>query len=206
MKTRMVLFSAAPLLVFAGTGAYVAQRRAEPMRAAPGTAVAVLAGGCYWGVESVYRHVRGITSVTSGFAVPAASSRGGSAPAEAVRLVYDPSKISYHTILEIFFSVVHDPTQVNRQGPDVGAEYRSVVFVAGAVQRAAARAYIDSLARRHVYQRPIVTQIDSLQAFETADPSQQNYAENHPTSRYIVINDVPKIKALAQRFPALFRK
>jgi peptide-methionine (S)-S-oxide reductase len=206
MKTRMMLFSLAPVLLFAGTGAYaVRQGRAGPMTAAPGSAVAVLAGGCYWGAESVYRHVRGVTSVTSGFAVPATSARGETAPAEAVRLVYDPTRISYHRILDIFFSVVHDPTQVNRQGPDVGPEYRSVVFVGGAAQRAAVRAYIDSLAAAHVYQRPIATQIDSLQAFEAVDPSQQNYAENHQTSRYIQINDVPKIKALAQRFPTLYR-
>jgi len=206
MRTRMLLLSITPVLVFAGTGAYVAQRRTNPMAASRGTAVAVLAGGCYWGVESVYRHVRGVTSVTSGFAVPVRSTSGATSPAEAVRLVYDPSRISYDRILEIFFSVVHDPTQVNRQGPDVGAEYRSVVFVAGAAQRAMVRAYIDSLAAAHVYRRPIATQIDSLQTFEAADPSQQNYAENHPTSRYILINDVPKIKALAQRFPAFYRK
>lgn len=205
MRTRMVLLSIAPLLMFAGTGAYVAHRRMNPMAAPRGTAVAVLAGGCYWGVESVYRHVRGVTAVTSGFAVPARSTSGATRPAEAVRLVYDPSRISYGRILEIFFTVVHDPTQVDRQGPDVGAEYRSVVFVAGAAQRALVRAYIDSLAAAHVYRRSIATQIDSLQAFEAADPSQQDYAEKHPTSPYIVINDVPKIRALAQWFPGYYR-
>jgi len=126
-------------------------------------------------------------------------------PAEAVRLEYDPSEISYHKLLEIFFTVVHDPTQVNRQGPDVGPEYRSVIFAAPA-QQATARAFIDSLDAAHVYARPIATRIAALDSFDPADPSQQNYAETHPNSRYIVINDVPKLKSLAERFPSLYRR
>jgi len=175
--------------------------------AAPRTAVVVLAGGCYWGVESVYRHVRGIESVTSGFATPTAdANQRSSAPAEAVRLVFDPRQISYHQILDVFFSVVQDPTQLNRQGPDVGAEYRSLVFVGDAAPRKMVRSYIDSLASAHVYRRPIVTQIVALKSFDAVDASQQNYAEKHPTAPYIVINDAPKLRALQQRFPKLYRK
>lgn len=206
--SRRIVLAGIPLLVFLGSGAYVARQRqlSGPMVAPRGSDVAVLAGGCYWGVESVFRHVRGVTSVTSGFAMPVrATTNDRPAPAEAVRLEYNPSQISYHTILEIFFTVVHDPTQVNRQGPDVGPEYRSMIFAAPP-QQVAARAFIDSLTAAHVYARPIATRIAALESFEPADPSQQNYAETHPTSRYIVINDVPKLKALAQRFPSLYRR
>jgi peptide-methionine (S)-S-oxide reductase len=158
-------------------------------------------------VESVFRHVRGVQWVVSGFAMPIATAPGGSAaPAEAVRLAYDPSEISYHQILDVFFSVVHDPTQVNRQGPDVGAEYRSLVFVDGDSARGTVRAYLDSLAAAHVYQRPIATQIVALQSFEPVDASQQDYADKHPTAAYIVINDAPKLRALEHRFPRLYHK
>jgi peptide-methionine (S)-S-oxide reductase len=162
--------------------------------------VVVLAGGCYWGVESVYRHVRGVQSAVSGYATPVGSSE----PAEAVRITYDPSQISYHRLLDIFFGVVHDPTQLNRQGPDVGTEYRSIVFVDGA-QRAVARAYIDSLTASHVFRRPIVTEVDALARFDPVDASQQNYAAKHPDQPYIAINDAPKLKALARTYPALFK-
>jgi peptide-methionine (S)-S-oxide reductase len=175
--------------------AIVAARGAQP-------SVVVLAGGCYWGVESVYRHVRGVRSVVSGFATPV----GSSDPAEAVRITYDPSQISYRRILDIFFTVVQDPTQLNRQGPDVGVEYRSIVFVDGASQRAAARSYIDSLTSAHVFRRPIVTEVDALRRFQPVGESQQDYAAKHPNQPYILINDAPKLKALARRFPADFRK
>lgn len=166
----------------------------------------VLAGGCYWGMESVFRHVRGVTTVTSGYALPVKDSGAGSAaPAEAVRIVYDPAKISYRQILELFFSVAHDPTEVDRQGPDVGAEYRSIVFVDGDSLRSVVRSFIDSLTAAHAYPRPIATQIASLQSFHVVDGSQQDYAARHPDDPYIVINDVPKIKALRQRFPQFYR-
>jgi peptide-methionine (S)-S-oxide reductase len=170
------------------------------------TAVAVLAGGCYWGVESVYRHVRGVISATSGYATPPAPSGGGAAlPAEAVRLVYDPSQISYAQILQVFFSVVHDPTQLDRQGPDVGSEYRSLVFVDSDHQREVVQGYIDSLTAAHVFPRPIVTEITTLHAFHEVDASQQDYAEHHPTDPYIVVNDAPKLEALRKSFPQLYR-
>ncbi|MGH7589896.1 MAG: peptide-methionine (S)-S-oxide reductase [Gemmatimonadales bacterium] len=165
----------------------------------PSTTV-VLAGGCYWGVQSVFRHVRGIIADTAGYAVPAHGEA-----AEAVRLVYDSTRISYRQILGIFFSVVHDPTEVGRQGPDVGAEYRSVVFAGNDRQRSIAKAYIDSLSAAHSFPRPIVTEITGLSAFHVVDQSQQDYAEKHPTDAYIVTNDVPKIKALHQQLPALYK-
>lgn len=171
------------------------------------TRTAVLAGGCYWGVESVFDHVRGIKSVTSGYAIPvtAAGERFEGA-AEAVRIEYDTSVVSYGQLLDIFFSVVHDPTQLNRQGPDVGPSYRSIVFADGDQQRGVVHAYIDSLSAAHVYKRPIVTRIAALQSFQAADPSQQHYAERHPYAPYIVINDVPKVRALKERFPTLYQK
>lgn len=167
----------------------------------------VLAGGCYWGVQSVFRHVQGVKTVTAGYAIPVPSSAGAGhdAAAEAVRLVYDSTRISYRQILDIFFSVVHDPTEVDRQGPDVGAEYRSVVFAGNASQRSIARAYIDSLSGARRLSRPIVTEITGLGSFQVVDQSQQDYAEKHPTDAYIVINDVPKVEALRRQFPALYK-
>ena len=157
-------------------------------------------------MEWIFHHVRGVKSVTSGFAIPATA--GGSSfegPAEAVRIEYDTSVVSYQQLLDIFFSVAHDPTQLNRQGPDVGPNYRSIVFADGDGQRSIVRAYIDSLSAAHVYERRIVTQIAALDSFEAAEPSEQHYAERHPHSPYILINDVPKVRALKERFPALYR-
>lgn len=180
---------------------------AHGARTASSAQIAVLAGGCYWGVESVFDHVRGIRSVTSGYAIPiTAEGDRFEGAAEAVRIEYDTSVVSYRQLLDIFFSVVHDPTQLNRQGPDVGPSYRSIVFADGDQQRGVVRAYIDSLGGARVYPRPIVTRIAALQSFEPADPSQQHYAERHPYAPYIVINDVPKVKALKKRFPALYRE
>jgi peptide-methionine (S)-S-oxide reductase len=169
--------------------------------------VAVLAGGCYWGMEYVFDHVRGVKHVTSGFAIPVTDQGGRfEGAAEAVRIEYDPTVVSYRQLLDIYFSVAHDPTQLNRQGPDVGPNYRSIVFPDGDAERGLVRAYIDSLGAAHVYQRPIVTKVAALQSFESAEPSEQRYAERHPHSPYILINDAPKVRALRERFPALYRK
>jgi len=198
---RRVAFGVVACACAAGSAA-----RADASRAKPRTAVAVLAGGCYWGVESVFRHVRGVISVTSGYASPAPASGDPSPPhAEAVRVVYDSSRISYRRILDIFFTVVHDPTQVDRQGPDVGPEYRSIVFVDGDRQRDVVRSYIDSLSAAHVYPAPIATRIAALRVFDAVDASQQNFAARHPTDPYIVVNDAPKLEALRRRFPQLYR-
>lgn len=176
-------------------------------RSGASSSEAVLAGGCYWGMEWVFRHVRGVNAVTSGYAIPVTTEGSNSeGAAEAVRIEYDPSVVSYRQLLAVFFSVAHDPTQLNRQGPDVGPNYRSIVFADGDSQRGIVRAYIDSLGAAHVYPRPIVTQVAALQSFQAAEASEQHYAERHPHSAYIVINDVPKVNALKERFPALYRK
>jgi peptide-methionine (S)-S-oxide reductase len=172
---------------------------------APAAAVVVLAGGCYWGVESVFRHVRGVETAVSGFAEPADTDAASAEPAEAVRITYDPARISLRQLLAVFFLVAHDPTQLDRQGPDVGPEYRSIVFVAGERGRGAARAIMDSLRAAHAFPRPIVTQIAALRSFQPAEASQQDYAARHPTDPYIVINDVPKLAALRRRFSQLYR-
>lgn len=174
-----------------------------PVRQRKALVTVVLAGGCYWGTESVFRHVRGVVSVTSGFGIPAGAT--DRQRAEAVRVTYDPARLTFHEILAVFFTVAHDPTQLDRQGPDVGAEYRSLVFAAGR-RRAEVRAYIDSLTAARAFARPIVTSIAALGAFHAVDASQQNYAERHPTDPYIVTNDHPKIAALRRRFPRLYRK
>lgn len=175
-------------------------------RSGSNSSEAVLAGGCYWGMEWIFRHVRGVNAVTSGYAIPVTTEGSSSeGAAEAVRIEYDPSVVSYRQLLDVFFSVAHDPTQLNRQGPDVGPNYRSIVFADGDSQRGVVQAYIDSLDAAHVYPRPVVTRIAPLQSFQAAEPSQQHYAERHPHSPYILINDVPKVRALKKRFPALYR-
>jgi len=193
------------LLMLAGLPLGGGPAAARLLHAASHKAEVVLAGGCYWGVESVFRHVKGISSATSGLATPVAAGADSAPFAEAVRLVYDPSRISFARILDVFFSVAHDPTQLDRQGPDVGTRYRSIVFVQNDGQRAVVRAYIDSLTRVHAYRRPIVTEVAALHSFEVMPPDQQDYAEKHPTDPYIVTNDKPKIEALYQRFPQLYR-
>jgi len=178
---------------------------ADGAATAPGRAVVVLAGGCYWGVESVFRHVRGVESVASGYATPAPPATASAGPAEAVRVTYDPARVSFRQILAVFFLVAHDPTQLNRQGPDVGPEYRSIAFAAGDRERRVVRAYMDSLTAARAFARPIVTQLATLRSFQPADDSQQDYAARHPTDPYIVINDIPKLDTLRRRFPRLYR-
>jgi len=180
--------------------------------AAPAHAdTAVLAGGCFWGMESVFEHVKGVQNVVSGFAGGAArdanydsvsSERTGHA--EAVRITYDPKQISYGQILQIFFTVAHDPTQVNRQGPDSGPSYRSAIFPQNAGQDRAARAFIARLSSAHAYKAPIATKIESG-GFYPAEAYHQDYARRHPFYPYIVINDRPKVEALKSRYPSLFK-
>jgi len=178
----------------------------------PAERTAVFAGGCYWGVESVFEHVRGVKSAISGFAFADTSARSpdGIAPrgsyVEAVSVVYDPSQVSYEQLLDIFFLVTHDPTQRDRQGPDVGPQYRSVVFTGGDEQQETVLAYLARLRANGTYDGPIVTEVAPLRAFRPVDASQQDYAAHHPTEPYIVINDAPKLAALQHRFPALYRR
>lgn len=180
--------------------------------AAPALQTAVFAGGCFWGVDAVFRHVRGVTSVESGYAGGGADkanyeavSSGRTGHAEAVRVRFNPAVVSYQQLLQVFFVVAHDPTQLNRQGPDVGSQYRSAIFFADPEQQKAASDQIQKLTAEHTFGKPIVTQVTALQAFYPAEQYHQNYLALHSTQPYIVINDLPKIEQLHKRFPALYQ-
>ena len=184
---------------------------AIPADAAPRAETAVLAGGCFWGMESVFEHVKGVTDVVSGYAGGQAkdasyesvsSERTGHA--EAVRITYDPSKISYAQLLQIYFTVAHDPTEVNRQGPDVGSSYRSAIFPQNAAQANQARAFIAKLGAMHAFKAPIATKIESGPFFP-AEAYHQDFARKHPYYPYIVFNDRPKVAALKSKYPAFWR-
>ena len=168
----------------------------------------VLAGGCFWGVQGVFEHVRGVESAVAGYAGGtaetanyAAVSTGATGHAEAVQITYDPAQISYGEILRIFFSVALDPTEVNRQGPDVGTQYRSEIFTITAEQAEAARAYIAQLDRADAFSRPIATRVAPLAGFYPAEAYHQDYLVRHPANPYIVINDLPKVRELQRLFP-----
>ena|SRR5690349_7517102 len=185
----------------------------EPLAASKGRETAVLAGGCFWGVQSVFRHVRGVIDVTSGYSGGAADtakyevvSTGTTGHAESVRVVFDPSQITYGQILRVFFSVGHDPTQLNRQGPDEGTQYRSVIFYGSGEQKRIAEAYIAQLGNAKSFLRPIVTQVVQLDKFYPAEGYHQDYAERHPNEPYIMINDAPKVAHLRELFPDLYKK
>jgi peptide-methionine (S)-S-oxide reductase len=169
---------------------------------------AVFAGGCFWGVEAVYRHVKGVKNAVSGYAGGSAMTAsymvvgtGTTGHAESVQVTYDPAQVSYGDLLRIFFSVAHDPTQLNRQGPDHGTQYRSAIFVTNDEQKRVAQAYIEQLGQAKVFDRPIVTEVTMLPAFYPAEGYHQNYLALHPTEPYIVFNDLPKLAALKQQFP-----
>jgi peptide-methionine (S)-S-oxide reductase len=172
---------------------------------------AVFAGGCFWGVEAVFRHTRGVRRAVSGYAGgPAelanygAVSAGTSGHAEAVQVTFDPAQISYGQLLRIFFSVAHDPTELDRQGPDFGSQYRSAIFTTGEEQRRVAQAYVAQLQRAGAFARPIVTQIVALPAFHPAEDYHQDYVARHPEQPYVLINDLPKISALRTAYPELY--
>jgi peptide-methionine (S)-S-oxide reductase len=173
---------------------------------------AVFAGGCFWGIEAVFEHVNGVKKVTSGYAGGTSAtahyeivSGGTTGHAESVQVVYDPSQISYGQLLQILLSVGHDPTQLNRQGPDVGPQYRSAIFFASPEQQRIAQSYIDQLNKAKVFGRPIVTRVEQLDVFYPAEAYHQDYMAHHPTDLYIVINDAPKVDRLRQQFPQLYR-
>lgn len=180
--------------------------------AAPAMQTAVFAGGCFWGVDAVFKHVKGVSEVVSGYAGGGAAtanykqvSRGDSGHAEAVRVRFDPAQVSYRQLLQVFFGVAHDPTQLNRQGPDVGTQYRSAIFYADAGQQKTAQDYIRELASARTYSGSIVTQVVPLQQFFQAEEYHQNYLERHPNQPYVVIHDKPKLDRLRKEFPALYR-
>jgi peptide-methionine (S)-S-oxide reductase len=184
---------------------------AAPAGAAPKTETAVLAGGCFWGMEGVFEHVKGVTNVVSGYAGGNAKdanydkvSSEGTGHAEAVKITYDPSQISYAQLLQIYFTVAHDPTEVDRQGPDVGHSYRSAIFPQSQQQAAFAKAFIARLNAAHVYKAPIATRIENG-GFYPAEAYHQGFMRKHPYFPYIVVNDRPKIAALHKRFSALYR-
>jgi len=196
---RMLLAATATLII------------ATPAAAAPRTETAVLAGGCFWGMESVFEHVKGVTDVVSGFAGGDARTANYDAVstertghAEAVRITYDPSRISYAQLLQIYFAVAHDPTQVNRQGPDSGPSYRSAIFPQNSGQAQVAKEFIAKLQARHVFKAPIATRIENG-GFFPAEAYHQNYAEKHPWEPYIVINDRPKVAALKRQYPGFYK-
>src|SRR5689334_1674010 len=174
---------------------------------ADGIQTAVLAGGCFWGVQGVFQHTAGVINAVSGYSGGSKAtadynmvSSGSTGHAEAVEIKYDPKKISYGTILQIFFSVVHDPTQLNRQGPDVGTQYRSAIFTANDEQKKVAEAYIAQLNAAKVYKKPIVTKISALDAFFPAEAYHQDYLTLHPNQPYIAYNDIPKVENLKKIF------
>ena len=183
-----------------------------PKAAAKTDAVAVFAGGCFWGVEAVFEHVKGVKDAVSGYAGGKSGSAqyetvstGDTGHAESVKVTYDPGKVSYGQLLKVYFSVAHDPTQLNRQSPDVGPQYRSEIFTTSAEQARIAKAYIAQLTAAKVFAAPIVTKVEPLPAFYPAEAHHQDYLRLHPNEPYIVFNDAPKLVHLKQMFPTLYK-
>jgi peptide-methionine (S)-S-oxide reductase len=219
---QTALFGAATLLL-ASLAFRIAPSAAEDAHAVPPptldetatapTETAILAGGCFWGVQGVYQHVEGVISAVSGYAGGNKKtaeyetvSTGATGHAESVRVTFDPRKISYGRILQIYFSVAHDPTELNRQGPDTGTQYRSALFPTDPEQARIAAAYIAQLDQAHAFRSPIVTKIEPGRAFYPAEAYHQDYLTRHPNQPYIAINDVPKIENLQRLLPDFYRK
>ena len=183
----------------------------ETLASQKGQETVVVSGGCFWGVQAVFQHVKGVTSATSGYSGGTVKnpnyeqvSSGETGHAESVQIVYDPSKITLGQLLKVFFSVAHDPTELNRQGPDTGTQYRSIIFFSNTDQQRIAQSYVDQLNQSKVFSQPIVTQIVPLKAFYRAEDYHQNYATEHPENPYIAMFDLPKLKNLQQQFPSLY--
>ena len=211
-----VILAAGVLLRGAGTASTDAVSVPDPvvdapLAAAKGEQTAVVAGGCFWGVEAVFEHVKGVNAVTSGYAGGGAKparydvvSSGTTGHAESVRISYDPSRITYGRLLKVFFAVAHDPTELNRQGPDTGTQYRSAIFYANDEQKRIAESYVEQLNRAKVFGRSVVTQVSALDSFHPAEAYHQDYLARHPEEPYIVINDLPKLENLRKRLPELY--
>jgi len=216
MVAMMLTVLAGTLACRAGSGASAAVPSPvvdEAKAAVKGKETAVVAGGCFWGIQAVFQHVKGVHSATSGYSGGTVKnpdyemvSSGETGHAESVKIVYDPSQVSYGELLRVFFSVALDPTELNRQGPDEGTQYRSVIFYGNDEQKHIAEAYIAQLDQAKVYPRKIVTQVVPLQAFYEAEDYHQNYATIHPSDPYIVFNDAPKVANLRKEFPELYNK
>ena len=196
---------------FAESGAFPVPAVDEQMAKTSSQQTAVVAGGCFWGIQAVFQHVKGVVSATSGYSGGSSLtaqyevvSTGATGHAESVKIVYDPSQVTYGELLRVFFSVAHDPTELNRQGPDEGTQYRSSIFYSSDEQKHIADAYITQLDKAKVFPRPIVTQVVPLKAFYVAEGYHQNYATNHPNDLYIRYNDAPKVTHLRQQFPDLY--
>ena len=196
----------------AGSGRLVPPPAVDEPAAGRSSEVAVVAGGCFWGVQGVYQHVKGVTSAVSGYAGGDERTAeyemvgtGRTGHAESVRIVFDPRVISYGRVLQIFFSVAHDPTELNRQGPDDGPQYRSTIFPTSAEQARVAKAYIQQLNDARVFAAPVVTTVEEGRDFYRAEPYHQDFLERHPTYPYIVVNDLPKVADLKRLFAELYR-
>ncbi len=177
-----------------------------------GEQTAVFAGGCFWGLEAVFEHVKGVSNVTSGYSGGEAKTAnydavgdGDTGHAEAVKITFDSSKVSYEQLLKVFFAVAHDPTELNRQGPDTGTQYRSAIFYANDEQKRIAQSFIEKLTADKVFAKPIVTQIVALENYYQAEDYHQDYLVQHPNQPYIVINDKPKVENLRKQFPDLYQ-
>jgi peptide-methionine (S)-S-oxide reductase len=201
---RSPLFGAEPPVV-------IAPPAVDNPKAAGPPQTAVLAGGCFWGVQGVFEHVRGVQKVIAGYAGGDKAtaqyetvSSGTTGHAESVKIIFDPAEISYGQILQIAFSVVHDPTQLNRQGPDVGSQYRSAIFYGDDTQKRIAEAYIGQLSASHAYSRPIVTRVDPLKGFYPAEDYHQDYLIHNPSAPYIAFFDIPKVENFKRTFPELY--
>jgi peptide-methionine (S)-S-oxide reductase len=219
MKTSLILTVMAALAALAFTWPISAETAREvpaPAIDAPASAgpqTLVLAGGCFWGVQGVFQHVDGVTSAVSGYAGGEPSTAhyemvgsGRTGHAESVKITYDPGKVSLGKLLQVYFSVAHDPTELNRQGPDVGTQYRSIIFAMNDEQAKVAQAYIDQLDATKLFGRKIVTTIERNRAFYPAEEYHQDYLTLHPNQPYIVFNDLPKIENLKRLFPMIYRK
>lgn len=216
-RARQAVLAAAGALLALGSAsaaetAFIIPPPALDAAAGAAQEKAVIAGGCFWGVQAVFQHVKGVTSAVSGYAGGQSStadydtvSGGRSVHAESVEITYDPKLVSYGQLLQIYFSVAHDPTQLNRQGPDSGTQYRSTVFPANDDQRKVAEAYIAQLNKSGVYAKTLATTVEPLKGFYPAEGYHQDYLVRHPYSMYIMVNDVPKVENLAKTFPTAYR-
>jgi peptide-methionine (S)-S-oxide reductase len=223
MSVNRVVSAITAVLLVAGVGWLAATVRAEPAVVVPPPALdspkahgrmqtAVLAGGCFWGMQGVFAHVRGVHEVLAGYSGGARNTAeyqevgtGRTGHAESVEVIFDPAELTYGEVLRIYFSVAHNPTELNRQGPDVGTQYRSVIFYADDTQRHIAESYIAQLDKDKVFGQPIVTKVDALQGFYAAEGYHQDFYLKNPQNPYIVINDLPKIKNLKALFPDYYR-
>ena len=208
----LIAFAASVGCTAATKAAIPAPANNIPLAQTPGKQTAVFAGGCFWGTQSVFERVKGVLATTAGYSGGSAATatyeqvgQENTGHAESVKVVYDPSQITYGQLLQIFFSVVHDPTQLNRQGPDVGQSYRSVIFYANDDQQKISKAYIAQLDAAKVFPKPIVTQVVPLKGFYDAESYHQDYALHNPNNPYIMICDRPKVEALKQQYPDLFK-